>query len=249
MKKFLYSLAIIALSAQLGMAQKIKVPKIKNIKTAVITKNPTSATTSLSESEIIEGLKEALIKSSTKASDSLNKQNAFNLSPKIRIPFPEDCKKVADELRKFGYGKKVDEFEVQLNRAAEQSAKEAAPIFKGAVQKMSFSDAKGILTGPDTAATSYLRKTTYDSLHKAFSPHVKDALDETAATKMWTEIATLYNKIPTTRKKVQTDLVKYTTDRALKGVFTMVAEEELKIRKDPLARTSDILKKVFGSQK
>jgi hypothetical protein len=248
MKKFIYSLAIIALSAQFTLAQKIKVPKIKDIKTPITTKTATTSS-GLSESEIVEGLKEALIKSSTKASDSLNKPNAFNLSPKIRIPFPEDCKKVADELRKLGYGKKVDDFELQLNRAAEQSAKEAAPIFKGAVQKMSFSDAKGILTGADTAATAYLRKTTYDSLSKAFSPHVKDALDQTTATKMWSEIATLYNKIPTTRNKVQTDLVKYTTGKALKGVFTMVAEEELKIRKDPLARTSDILKKVFGSQK
>lgn len=219
--------------------KKVKIPK------GVL---PAQTSSSLTENEIINGLKEALTKGAGKASDSLNKPDGFNLNPKVRIPFPEDCRKVATRLRELGYGKKVDEFELHLNRAAEQAAKEARPIFVSAITHMSFADAKSILTGPDTAATSYLKKTTYDSLYTHFSPHIRTALDQTAATRMWTEITTLYNKLPTTRKKVETNLTAYTTHKALKGLFTLVADEELKIRKDPLARTSDLLKKVFGQQ-
>lgn len=203
--------------------------------------------TSLTDSEIISGLKEALTQGASKASEQLNKTDGFNLDPKVRIPFPEDCKKVADKLRDMGMGKKVDEFEVQLNRAAEQAAKEAAPIFMTAVKEMSFADAKSILTGPDTAATGYLRKTTYGSLFDAFNPHIKAALENTLATKMWADLTGIYNKLPTTKTKVNSDLVSYTNHKALKGLFTLVADEELKIRKDPMARTTEILKKVFGS--
>jgi hypothetical protein len=141
----------------------------------------------------------------------------------------------------------VDEFEVRLNRAAENAAKEAAGIFAGAIKQMTFADAKNILTGGDTAATQYLRKTTYNPLYDAFSPHIKNALDSTKASSMWTELANIYNKLPTTKNKVQTDLIAYATHKALKGLFILVAEEETKIRKDPVARTTDILKKVFGS--
>ena len=226
----------------------------KRKKLKLPTKLPTSLPTipgtsgySLTDTDIINGLKEALTKGSNKASEQLNKTDGFNLDPKVRIPFPEDCKKVSDKLRDLGFGKKVDEFEIQLNRAAEQAAKEAGPIFVNSIKQMSFEDAKSILKGPDTAATGYLKKTTYNSLFDAFNPHIKSALENTLATKMWSDLTGIYNKLPTTRTKVNSDLVSYTNHKALKGLFTLVAEEELKIRKDPLARTSDILKKVFGS--
>jgi hypothetical protein len=249
MKKIFLALAMISLFATLAEAQidlkKIKIPKVK---TPSVLSNGTGSGTGLTESEIIEGLKEALTKGSGNASATLNKLDGFNANPKIRIPFPPEAQKVAKTLRDIGYGKKVDEFELTLNRSAEQAAKEAAPIFKMAVKNMSFKDAKNILTGSDSAATVYLKNTTYDSLYTKFSPPVKKALDNTSATSKWTELATLYNKMPTTKNKVQTDLVAYTTHKALKGLFVTVAAEELKIRKDPMARTSDILKKVFGQQ-
>ncbi|HXA02637.1 MAG TPA: DUF4197 domain-containing protein [Cytophagaceae bacterium] len=250
MRKIFPALICISFLSTVAWAQidlnKIKIPKGKVSK--IIAQETNGTGTGLTESEIIQGLKEALTKGSGNASAILNKQDGYNLNPKIRIPFPPDAQKVAKTLRDIGYGKKVDEFELTLNRSAEQAAKEAAPIFKSAITNMSFTDAKGILTGSDSAATIYLRNTTYDSLYTRFAPPVKTALDNTTATHKWTELATLYNKLPTTRTKVETDLVAYTTHKALKGLFVTVAEEELKIRKDPMARTSDILKKVFGQK-
>jgi chemotaxis protein CheY-P-specific phosphatase CheC len=216
---------------------------LKDLKKTVTT--ATSSAT-LSESDIAKGLKEALTVGAKNASSQLNAVDGFNKNMKVRIPFPEDAQRVANKLREMGFGKKVDEFEQTLNRAAEQAAKEAAPIFVNAITSMSITDAKNILMGADTSATSYLRTKTSDPLVTAFSPHIQKALNTTTATKKWTELATLYNRIPLV-KKVETDLVKYTTSKALKGLFTVVAEEEIKIRKDPAARVTDLLKKVFGS--
>jgi hypothetical protein len=202
---------------------------------------------SLTDGEVVQGLKDALAQGATKASQSLNVTDGYYKNLKVKIPFPEDAAHVANELRKLGYGKKVDDFEMTLNRSAEQAAVEAAPIFKNAITAMNFNDAKNILTGSDTAATAYLRKNTFGSLYTTFTPHIQKAMGNNLVTSKWTELTTLYNKLPTTRKKANTDLVAYTTSKALKGLFTLVAEEEGKIRKDPVARTTDILKKVFGS--
>jgi hypothetical protein len=216
---------------------------LKNLKKTV---SSATSTATLSESEIAKGLKEALTVGARNASSQLNAIDGFNKNMKVRIPFPEEAQRVATKLREMGFGKKVDEFELTLNRAAEQAAREAAPIFVNAITSMSINDAKNILMGADTSATSYLRSRTSDPLAAAFSPHIQKALDATTATRRWTELATIYNRIPLVNK-VETDLVKYTTSRALKGLFTVVAEEEIKIRKDPAARVTDTLKKVFGS--
>ena len=235
MKKVLFIAFLFTLNNTFAQ---LKIPKIKL---------PTSGSTAtgLSETDIANGLKEALTIGAQKASEQLHMTDGFNLNSLVRIPFPEDAKKVATELRKLGYGKKVDEFELSLNRSAEEAAKEAAPIFVSAIKGMTITDAKNILTGADTAATGYLRKTTYSPLYSAFSPHITTALNNNYAASKWTEITTIYNKIPLV-KKVDTDLVRYTTGKALKGVFTLVAQEELKIRKDPAAQVTDLLKKVFG---
>lgn len=214
---------------------------LNKLKQAVTTK-----AAPLSESDIASGLKEALNIGAKNASARLNAQDGFNKNAKVRIPFPEDAQRVATKLREMGFGKKVDEFELTLNRAAEQAAREAAPIFVNAITSMTITDAKNILTGSDSSATSYLRTKTSASLTSAFSPHIQKALDATTATRKWKELATLYNRVPLV-KKVETDLVKFTTGKALKGLFTVVAEEELKIRKDPAARVTDLLKRVFGS--
>ena len=184
-----------------------------------VTQAVTTKTPALSESDIAKGLKEALNVGAKNASSQLNAIDGFNKNTKVRIPFPEDAQRVATKLREMGFGKKVDEFELTLNRAAEQAAKEAAPIFVNAITSMTITDAKNILMGTDSAATSYLRTKTSSALADAFSPHIRTALDATTATKKWKDLATLYNKIPLVTK-VETDLVKYTTNKALKGLFS-----------------------------
>jgi hypothetical protein len=209
--------------------------------------NSGAGLSSLSDADVVQGLKDALSQGATTASKSLNVVDGYYKNAKVKIPFPEDAVHVANELRTLGYGKKVDDFEMTLNRSAEQAAVEAAPIFKNAITSMNFNDAKSILVGSDTAATAYLRKNTFGSLFTTFTPHIQKAIGDNLVTSKWAELTSLYNKLPTTRKKVNTDLVAYTTNKALKGLFILVAEEEGRIRKDPVARTTDILKKVFGS--
>ncbi len=142
-------------------------------------------------------------------------------------------------------GKKVDEFIVNMNKGASEAVKQATPIFSDAVRNMSFADAKQILQGPDNAATNYFKDKTSSQLFGLFKPKVQQTLDQVEVTKYWTDIMTIYNKIPLTQK-VETDLAKYVTDKAMAGLFIKIAEEEKKIRTDPVARISDILKKVFG---
>ncbi len=204
-------------------------------------------TGSLSETEIIDGLKEALTKGAQTAGADLNKTDGYLGNPLIKIPFPQEAQRAESALRDIGMGAKVDQFITSLNRSAEQAAKEAAPIFTNAVKQMNFSDAKNILTGSDTAATAYLRKSTYTQLYNAFAPHVHEALNSNSVEKQWNELATAYNKLPLV-KKVSADIVNYTTNKALSGLFVTVAQEEEKIRKNPAAQTTELLKKVFGGK-
>lgn len=201
----------------------------------------------LSESEIVDGLKEALITASQNSSSMLNQLDGFNKNMKIRIPFPPECRIVADKLRSMGLGSKVDDFETTLNRAAEQAAREAAPIFVNAIKGMSIVDAKNILMGADTSATAYLRSNTMSSLFGAFNPTVANALNQTFATSKWKDITSIYNRIPFVNK-VDTDLPRYATNKALQGLFVVVAEQEQKIRKDPAAQVTELLRKVFGNK-
>lgn len=208
----------------------------------------TGTTVPLTESEIAEGLKEALKVGSNNASSQLSALDGFNKNSLIRIPFPKDAQIVADKLRQMGFGKKVDEFELTLNRAAEKASKDAASIFVNAITSMTITDAKNILQGSNNAATTYLKGKTSDQLKTAFKPHIEAALNSTYATSKWKELTTLYNKIPMV-KPVNTDLVGYTNDKAITGMFTVVEQEETKIRQDPAARVNDLLKKVFGNKK
>lgn len=203
---------------------------------------------SLSESDVANALKEALKVGSKNASSQLSVTDGFNKNLNVRIPFPEDAQRVATKLRKIGLGKKVDEFETTLNRAAEKAVPQAVDIFGNAITTMSITDAKNILQGSNDAATQYLQGKTTDQLYTAFYPYISQTLKSTGATSKWTDITKLYNKIPGV-KKVETDLGKYTTNKALKGMFTVVAGEELKIRQDPQARVTDLLQKVFGAKK
>jgi uncharacterized protein DUF4197 len=200
----------------------------------------------LSNEDIVAGLKEALSVGATKSADKLSSVNGFLSNAAIKVVMPDEAKRVEATLRNAGLGKLVDDAIVSMNRAAEEASKSAAPIFVNAVKGMNVQDALGILRGNDSAATTYLKSKTWQSLTDAFKPVIDGALEKTGATKYWTAVFDAYNKLPLT-KKVNTDLSNYVTGRALGGMFYQVALEEQSIRKNPAARVNDILKKVFGS--
>lgn len=199
----------------------------------------------LTNEEIVAGLKEALNVGIEKAGSKASAVNGFNKNELVRIPFPDEAKKMEDKLRLVGMGAQVDSFEVSLNRAAELAAKEAAPIFMSSIKSMNVSDGLNILKGNDDAATQYLSKSTNDSLYATFKPIVQKALNTVKVTSYWNPLASRYNKIPLTTK-VNPDLEDYTTKKAMEGLFKLLAQEEKKIRDQPAARVSDLLKKVFA---
>ena len=200
---------------------------------------------SLTNDEIVQGLKEALNIGIEKVGVNASKAGGFNKNKTIRIPFPEEAKKMEEKLRLIGMGAQVDTFETALNRAAEKAAKEAAPIFIGAIKSMKVSDGLNILKGEDDAATQYLNKATGDSLYKSFKPIVQKAISAVKVTQYWNPLAARYNKIPLTTK-VNPDLEDYTTKKAIEGLFKLLAKEEKAIRDLPSARVTDLLKKVFS---
>jgi hypothetical protein len=202
---------------------------------------------SLSNEDVVAGLKEALSVGAQNSSSKLSAVDGFFANAAIKVLMPEEAKKVENTLRNAGFGNMVDKAILSMNRAAEEASKSAAPIFIDAIKGMSIQDAFGILKGNDTAATSYLKGKTISPLTNAFRPVIEDALEKTNATKHWEDVFNTYNKLPTTFKKVNTDLPGYVTERALGGLFYQVALEEQKIRNNPAARVSDILRKVFGN--
>ena len=197
--------------------------------------------------DIANGLKEALNNGITKQVSKLTAMDGFYKNPAVKILLPTELQKVDKTLRNLGMGSLADEGLKVLNRAAEDGVKEATPIFVDAVKNMSFSDAKNILMGNESAATAYLQNTTSNALYGKFSPVIQNSLSKVGADKVWTNIITRYNAIPMVTK-VNPDLKDYVTNEAMKGVFKMVAVEEKNIRTDLNARTSDVLKRVFAMQ-
>lgn len=202
--------------------------------------------TTLSNEDIVAGLKEALAVGSQKGAATLSQANGFFANAALKILLPPEAQKVESTLRKVGLGKQVDDAILSMNRAAEDACKSAAPIFGNAIKQMSFQDALGILKGSDTAATGYLRGKTSTELSNAFRPVIEQSLEKVNATKYWNTLISSYNRINILGKKINPDLSAYVTEKALSGIFYQVALEEKSIRKDPLARTSEILQKVFG---
>ena len=201
----------------------------------------------LTESEIVDGLKEALEIGTSKAVTLVSEKNGYLKSPKIKIPLPENVQKVESILRNIGFASKVDKFELSMNRAAERAAPKAKSIFWNAIKKMSFSDARQILKGPEDAATQYFRKKTSTQLQDEFKPIVNQAMSEVGVTQAYKSLDRKIRALPFT-KSLSFDLDQYVTDKALDGLFLMLAEEEKKIRQDPTARVTDLLKKVFAEQ-
>lgn len=201
----------------------------------------------LTTEEVGQGIKEALTNGVSKGSDLASQLDGFNKNELIRIPFPPEVQQVENKLRQIGMGSEVDKFVVTLNRAAEDAAKEAKPVFVSAIKQMTIQDAFAILRGEQDAATQYLSRTTSAELNEKFSPIVKSSLEKVNATKMYADLIKAYNKIPLVQK-VNPDLEAYATGKAIDGMFVMVATEERNIRQNPGARSSALLKKVFDAQ-
>jgi hypothetical protein len=194
--------------------------------------------------EIAKGLKEALQVGTTRGIEILSKPDGFFGNAAIKILMPPEAAKIEKSLRSLGFNQQVDDAILSMNRAAEDASKGAIPIFTKAIQDMSIEDAYGILKGKDDAATKYLQSKTLDSLTKKFRPSIETSLNKVNATKNWNTIVTQYNKF--SFKKINPDLAAYVTEKSLNGIYLQIAAEEAKIRKDPVARSSDLLKKLFG---
>ena len=197
--------------------------------------------------DIASGLKEALNKGITQQVSKLTAVDGFYKNEAVKILMPAELQKVDATLRIIGLSSLADEGIKVLNRAAEDAVKEATPIFVSAVKNMSFTDAKNILLGNDSAATSYLQGTTTTALYGKFNPVIKTSFEKVGADVVWKNIITKYNTIPLV-KKVNPDLTDYTTNQALAGVFKMIAVEEKDIRNNISARTTPLLKSVFALQ-
>jgi hypothetical protein len=203
----------------------------------------------LSNEEVISGLKEALNVGIKNSVSLTSVTDGFLKNSEIRLPFPPDAQKVKDKALELKLDGQVEKFETTLNRAAEEATKEALPIFKDAILNMSVQDGFAILNGGDGAATKFLKDQTTSKLITAFSPKVKEATSKVKLTEYWNPIITKYNNAMTLTggQKLNPDLDAYITQKAIEGLFLMVEKEENKIRKDPAARVTDILVKVFGS--
>jgi len=242
MKTLILFTSLVLISYSTSFAQNKLLNKAKNAVKETVT---TTGSAIPSNEEIIGGLKEALSNGAKSSAEIASKTDGFNKNPLIFIPFPPDAEKMKKKLIDLGMQSKVTEFETAMNRAAEEAAKDAAPIFINAVKNMNVSDGMKILKGSDTSATQFLRENTYSSLIETFKPTVKSAIEKVGVTKYWTPMATTYNKIPFVEKQ-NPDLDAYVTQLAAQGMFKLIKNEEAKIRKDPALRASELLKKVFG---
>jgi Protein of unknown function (DUF4197) len=214
---------------------------------AVTQPNGSGTSGNLSSNDIASGLKEALRIGISKGADKASVTDGYFKNPLLRIAFPPEAQKVAARLRQIGLGAQVDKFELSMNRAAEDAAKVAKPVFIKAITSMSIGDAVSILRGQNDAATQYLRRTSGQQLVTEFTPIIDSTLKKNNATRYYTDLVTTYNKLPFVQK-ANPSLTQYATGKAVDGLFVLVAQEEQKIRENPAARVSDLLKRVFGSK-
>ncbi len=246
MKKLVISILTIGFIANTSYAQfDLNKAAEEAKKKAEQLKNGGGGTKPLTNEEVIGGLKEALNVGTNNSTAAASKADGYFKNPAIFIPFPPEAMQVKNTVEAIGMKPQVDKFVMTLNRAAEEAAKSAAPVFLDAIKGMTIADGFGILRGADNAATQYLQDKTNVELTGKFRPIVKAALQKVNVTSYWKPIITKYNKVPGVKKQ-NPNLDDYVTQRALVGLFKLVADEEKKIRKDPVARVSDILKRVFG---
>ena len=202
--------------------------------------------TSITEAEAAQGIREALDQGVGRGIKLLNKQDGFFGSQAYKLFLPAEAQRIENTLRQLGMGSMVDRAILQINRAAEDAVGYARPIFLDAIREMTIADAINIIRGPKDAATQYFRQKTTDKLIAAFSPTIKSSLDKFSATKYYGEVINTYNNFPTTLNKLNPDLPSYVVDKAVTALFDQIGREEANIRANPVARTTEILKKVFG---
>ena len=218
--------------------KKLKLPK---------TTTTSSTSSALTSDEVAKGLKEALTSGVSKGADIASALDGFYKNSFIKIPFPPEVREVETKLRQIGLGSEVDKFVLSLNRAAEDAAKQSKPIFVSAITSLTIQDVWGILKGENNAATEYLKRSTSTQLTSTFQPVIRESLNKVNATKYYSDLVNTYNRLPMV-KKVNPNLDQYATQKAIDGLFYLVAQEEINIRENPVARTTDILKKVFGAK-
>lgn len=234
----------IAIAFLIALAPNKSYSQLNKLK-SLVSKSPGAGIT---ENEAGQGIKEALAKGVTNAVLNLNKTDGFFGSNIYKMLLPPDAQKIETTLRKAGMGAQVDKAILSINRGAEDAVGFAKDIFIAAIKEMSITDALNIVRGGKDAATQYFKQKTTAKLIEAFTPSVKSSLDKVEATKYYGDIVNKYNSFPTTFKKVNPDLPSYVVEKSVDALFDQVAKEEANIRENPMARTSDILKKVFGSK-
>ncbi len=207
--------------------------------------NQPAGRTTLDNRTLVAGLKEALEQGTRLAVKQVSQTNGYLNNPKIHIPMPSPLQKVSRLMRNLGLGQLADDFETSLNHAAEKAAPQAREIFVDTIKNMSFQDARNILQGPNDAATRYFEQQTHDKLSRLFKPVIQQSLNDVGATRHYTSLTQKVADLPVVGQKVDLNLSDYVTQQALKGLFVMIAEEEKKIRTNPAARTTELLKKVF----
>ena len=209
--------------------------------------NSSTSGGALTNSEVIAGLKEALTIGARESATIASAVDGFYKNSKIAIPWPVEAQTVKDVLQSTGFSRQIASFEESMNRAAEEAAKGAFDVFAGAVREMTIQDGFAILNGGDMAATNYLREKTTIPLREKFSPVVKNAIDKVNVTSYWSPLVNAYNIIPGVTRQ-NPNLEDYITGKAIDGLMTLIAEQEMKIRQDPAAQVTALLKKVFGKK-
>ena len=241
MKKLLYtSFIAVALGASACTATDIQ-RTMDGVLAGTTTGGP------VTQSEVANGLKQALEIGIKNGANQASQTDGYYKNSLIRIPFPKDVQRVENTLRQVGLGSEVDKFILTLNRGAEDAAKSAIPIFVSAIKQMTIQDAWGILKGDKDAATQYLKRTTSQQLYNAINPIMVQSLEKTNATRYYADLVNQYNKIPMVQK-VNPDLDDYATQKAIDGLFILVAQEEANIRENPIARTTELLRRVFSKE-
>ncbi len=236
-------LVSLSMSAQADWLDQLR----KRAESLMATPSGTATAAALSDEEIVRGLKEALAQGSRQAIAQLGRPGGYLNNPSVRIPMPEDLQKVERLLRSLKQDKLADEFVATLNQAAEKAVPEAAAILGDSLAKMTLEDARGILQGPEDAATQYFRKSSAGQIRERFLPIVRQATEQAGVTAAYKRLMQRAGPYAQLMGGQATDLDGHVTDKAMDGLFKMIAEEERRIRKEPLARTSELLKKVFGA--
>lgn len=217
--------------------------EILNTTSAILTS--TGQTPAPSQQEIGIGLKQALQKGIALGAEKASSPDGFLKNEAIKILLPPEAKQAESTLRSLGMGNLADQAMLSLNRAAEDAAKTSIPIFASAISELKFQDVMGILMGNQNAATEYLKAKTNTQLVQNFKPKITESLNKVSATKYWGDFARTYNQIPLV-KKMDANLESYVTNKAIAGLFNLVAQEEAKVRQNPVARTSELMQKVFS---